>query len=575
MGNILSRRPVYFAVLFILLLPAATVLSQNPIAPTFRGETNLVVVDVVARDSKGSPVALKGSDLRVFEDGKERTLESFEHSVTSQPVPMPATLERPGWFNNRVLRTAANRDSCIFVLDTLNTPFNDQQRAKKYLLSAIDHMPTSRRCAVFILGMSLVQLTAFTDDLKVLRAAVLSAHAGTNSFLGPDLLTARNLSGELTPLQSPVLELGDPMANAQSMLADVIGWQLVIQKDREHDIISSRVALTLDALDAIARVTATNPARKSLIWISAAFPVSLDPEDASKQISRNYGAQFSNADIYAARIIRTSQKLAQQRIAVYPIDIRGLVAYSDAGSTNSLYDHGKMASIYEGAFAARDASYGTMATLAEETGGRATFNTNDIDRAITKMVDDGADYYTVSFKPTHLDDGKPHRIELKTNSRGVHLQYRHSFIALKNQSKLHSVRMLGAALSAGQSPATEIEITGLATVGREGTFIEMAVSPRDLELIDLPDGRKRAQLTVAYVAYSLDSKTPVRDSAPATITFDDKQFQSAMKAGVPLPMTARLPAGKWYIYGGIYDESSGRLGTVLLSVTVGELVLTH
>jgi hypothetical protein len=41
-----------------------------------------------------------------------------------------------------------------------------------------------------------------------------------------------------------------------------------------------------------------------------------------------------------------------------------------------------------------------------------------------------------------------------------------------------------------------------------------------------------------------------------------------MEAGVPLPMTAKLPSGQWFIYGGIYDELSGRSGGVLLRVTV-------
>src|SRR6476469_8945624 len=58
--------------------------------PTLRTNTRLVVVDVVATDSKGQPVSdLKASDFTVLEDGKPQKISgfNFEHpGATSAQV---------------------------------------------------------------------------------------------------------------------------------------------------------------------------------------------------------------------------------------------------------------------------------------------------------------------------------------------------------------------------------------------------------------------------------------------------------------------------------------------------------
>ncbi|HEY2914209.1 MAG TPA: VWA domain-containing protein, partial [Candidatus Angelobacter sp.] len=77
----------------------ATAQTQQPAYETsavLKVKSRLVVVDVVARDSKGVPVTdLKQEDFTVLEDGKEQKLRifSFQHpddSVPTAPPPAPA-----------------------------------------------------------------------------------------------------------------------------------------------------------------------------------------------------------------------------------------------------------------------------------------------------------------------------------------------------------------------------------------------------------------------------------------------------------------------------------------------------
>lgn len=52
--------------------------QQNPPAPTFRSNVNLVLVDVVVRDRRGSVVSgLKADDFQLLEDGKPQQILTF------------------------------------------------------------------------------------------------------------------------------------------------------------------------------------------------------------------------------------------------------------------------------------------------------------------------------------------------------------------------------------------------------------------------------------------------------------------------------------------------------------------
>ena len=70
---------------------------------------------------------------------------------------------------------------------------------------------------------------------------------------------------------------------------------------------------TLDALTQVARALAVVPGRKNLIWISGGFPFD----------------SLTNGD----RLQRVSALLAATRIAVYPVDLRGMQSMQADGQT--------------------------------------------------------------------------------------------------------------------------------------------------------------------------------------------------------------------------------------------------
>src|SRR5207237_8603833 len=112
-------------------------------------------------------------------------------------------------------------------------------------------------------------------------------------------------------------------------------------------------------------------------------------------------------------LLRTASLLTDSQIAIYPIQAIGLThtmgdasfaghdAYRDVvrggGST------GEMRRLAGDEFNATS----SMETLADETGGRAYRNRNDIDGAVLASLSDGATYYTLGYTSDNLKyDGR-------------------------------------------------------------------------------------------------------------------------------------------------------------------------
>lgn len=93
-----------------------------PIAPTFKVDVNLVLVEVGVHDEHGRAVGiLKQGDFRVFEDGKEQEITSFSH----EELPLAVALV----IDNSSSIVAALQELRAGALDTLTLLKRDDQVA--------------------------------------------------------------------------------------------------------------------------------------------------------------------------------------------------------------------------------------------------------------------------------------------------------------------------------------------------------------------------------------------------------------------------------------------------------------
>ena len=74
------------------------------------------------------------------------------------------------------------------------------------------------------------------------------------------------------------------------------------------------------------------------------------------------------------------------------LEVAERLAILAASPTNSM-------SPYNAGAEARAGTIHAMENLAASTGGKAYFNSNDLNAALKRAIDDGANYYTIGYTP--------------------------------------------------------------------------------------------------------------------------------------------------------------------------------
>jgi VWFA-related protein len=168
---------------------------------------------------------------------------------------------------------------------------------------------------------------------------------------------------------------------SQQELRDMGLDGLADANQREADFFTAdRVVNTLASFEAIAQHLTGLPGRKNLIWLSGGIPLTIGFDEMPAA-----GGTFSTRDrrIFSVEMDAAVRALNNSGVAIYPVDARGLMPPPgfSAASRAPLRTPPTLAR--------QNANVDAMCELADRTGGRASYNTNDLARAIRRAVDDG------------------------------------------------------------------------------------------------------------------------------------------------------------------------------------------
>lgn len=566
-----SRRPRRILLAAALGLLLGTWLGAQQTAPpgkpvgVVRVETRLVLVDVVATDKQGRPVTdLTLGDFTLLENGKPQQIATFSYEDAARqaeaqpasPPPLPAHV-----YTNRPEYRRPPGQLTLLLLDGLNTPRGDQAYARDQMLRYLKtQLKPDQHTAILTLTSQLRLLQDFTTDPRLL----LNALAG--------------FGGETSVALSRAEPLEIPPEAYQLMPADMMANIDRFQAEQETLATDSRVATTLEALRAVARATGGYPGRKNLIWVSASFPFTLLPEDSG------------NVDLvrsYLDEIRRTASLLTDAQVAVYPVDARGLVGMPVLSAASRMQDRsgrGLQGSAMADALSRSNqqlvSSQQTMANIAEETGGRAFTNRNDIDAAIATSVADGGTYYTLGYYPDNkAADGKLRRIEVKVARKGVKLRHRRGYYPTPRptpgeKENKRAEREIRAAL-ADPLPATGV--TFLASVppptpgppARVG--VDFLVDARTLAFEETPESQQHCHLEFLAVAISPQGRVVTSAGHTVEGNLGPERYDEVRRDGLPYRLELELPPGRYRLRLLVRDNLSGSLGTLDVPLAVETL----
>ncbi len=511
--------------------------------------TRLVVIDVIATDEHGHAVPdLKATDFSLLEDGKPQKVRAFafEHPFAPDPNEKFPALP-PNVFTNLPLFPSSSAMSVI-VMDVLNTSLTDQAYARQKLLHYLDNMPPNEPTAIYIMGDRLKMVHDFSTDHAALKEAV------EKTKLESSLLA-----------ESPLVELpgsagaGPGAGNAQ--------------RELEQTRRTVRIEYSLQALQTIAHALAGYEGRKNLIWISAAFPLSINPNISLEEDS---GSPFDEMENHGQKVAKTAQILTDSQVAIYPVDPRGLATFSTFSAANGGGGYSRNPAAFGNALQGESrrltAAHDTMNLLAENTGGKAFYNRNDLDKAIYDGVTDGSTYYLLGYYPENKKwDGKFRKVQVKVTRGGVKLRTRLGYYAadpqpveIKPNTKQRD-RDLGDALRLGGPTLTslffEAGVMPPTPQSQNKITVNYAISPHALRIQRGEDGLEHADLECVVQAYNEKGKPVNSVFSSVQVAMKPQTYQKSLKTGLPCQNQLELQPGSYQLRFAVRDAHTGLIGT--------------
>jgi VWFA-related protein len=444
----MTRYSALLALAVAALVQSPSLLGQAPQTPgvTFQVEVNYVDVDVVVTDEAGRFVTgLTRDDFEVFEDGRLQKVDTFslveiplEKSQTvvveGRPiVPDIQTNRRP--FDGRVY---------VFVLDDLDVSALRSTQVRDAARRFVQqHMGANDVAAVVYTSGRTDASQEFTTNRELLIRAI-------DKFQGRRM---RSLSLERLDAYYQRIAFGYTSRTEADPNTGTINSQDPAGYGRTSDPTElergTRALNVLDSLKNTAEfLSSVRGRRKAVLFFS---------EGLDYPIRDVFGAHDATVVIRATQdAISTA---ARANVNFYTIDPRGLAGMTpdfmeSAGIGNGVGTTGPVLLVpgtnapasgitgVSGVFNVQDEllqefrlSQDTLRELAEQTGGLAAVNTNDVTPAFERIVNANSRYYVLGYyPPTHPRNGRFHKIEVRVKRPGVRVEARRGYASPRGRT---------------------------------------------------------------------------------------------------------------------------------------------
>ena len=508
----------------------------------FKADTEIVLVNVVVRDKNGNAVrGLKKDDFEVIEDNKPQTIQSFDFEQTDMtPIAAPqqailaAPKNAPATPQPAPAQKVDIRDRRLIVMfyDLTSMQPDDIDRAVEAGKKFVDEQMTAADLVgVVSLGSSLIVNQDFTSDRdqldKVLAALSPTTGAGFEEGSTGDT--------EDTP------------DTGQGFTAD----------DSEYNVFNTD--RRLEALQNVAESMSRIEQKKSIIYFSSG----LNGTGVENQ------AQLRNA----------VNKAIRSNVAFYPMDMRGLQTVIPGGSATQASLRGTGAysgRAQESAFSSQFSSQETLATLAEDTGGRAFLDTNDFNSVFRRVQEDTSVYYVIGYHSSNpARDGRYRHITVKTKLQDVKLEFRKGYYAPRDFAHAgHEDReqMLVDELNS-DLPSTDLDVflsAGYFRVADNRYYVPVSLVVPGSQIPFIKGGDKdKATLDIIGIIRD-ELKRPVGNIRD-TVKLNIDETQQVRRKNVQYQTGFTLPAGQYHLKFVLRENQTGQIGSFETDVNIPDL----
>jgi VWFA-related protein len=518
--------------------------------------TTLIQVDVSVTDKKGKQVTdLKPEDFEILENGKPQKITNFSYvEVTPKDQLTPesnadtqknSTKKQefiPPFPTN--LKPEQIRRTIALVIDDLGLSFGSMSSVRAALKKFVDEqMQTGDLVAIIRTGSGAGFLQQFTSDKRILYAAIERVRWNPAGLGKVNVFQPVDPS-DLGATGSAIADIGggiDPVIDQTTALIQ----NQQKESQRQMDEIRSQIYQynedvfavgTLGAINYVVKGMDKLPGRKAVVLFSEGFKLyTQDYYDTQNKIKR------SNPRLMDAFRILT-EMANRASVIIYTMDTRGVVNALMLNSEDNFDDLNMMAKngnspspIEKEAISRSTDLYETqqgLRLLAEETGGFAVVNNNNLSGGIRRVLDDQSGYYLIGYQPDEetFDATKArfNKLTVKLNRPDLRVRYRSGFFNIKDEDKKPQIKtprqqIFDALASPFTSNGIDLRLTSLfANDAKTGTFMRslIYVSGNGLKFTEDKDGWQKATFDVEVMIFG--DKETIVDELTSTQTIKAK-----------------------------------------------------
>jgi VWFA-related protein len=517
---------------------------------TLSVKVQLVVEAVVVKDKDGKPMeGLTAKDFALSEDGVPQSISFCEHQdLSAQAALMP--IVKPGTEDIKIYKHLAHTQ--------IAPEAPDSSRFKNRRLLALYFDMSAMNPADQLRALSAAEKFIRTQMTAVDLISILRYQGGSVDIL-QDFTADRNRL--LSILETLVVGEGQDSAETIDDASSADTGAAFGQDDSEFNVFNTDRQLS--ALQTAATMLGQLNEKKSLIYFAS-------------------GLRLNGVD-NQAQLHATVDAAIKAGVSFWPIDARGLVAEAPLGDATQGTPGN--AGMYSGAAALSNTSnfqqsQDTLYSLAGDTGGKALFDNNDLDRGIIQAQDSISDYYILGYYATNrAKNGHFRRIKVSlARNLSANLTYREGYYADKEFSHFTAVdkeRQLEDALML-EDPVTDLSIAmeiDHFQLNRAEYFVPIVVKIPGRELaLAKRGGAEHTLIDFVGEIKDLDGGSTVsnvRDNV--NIKLSDATAAELARRPIEYDTGFTLLPGKYMIKFLARDDETGRIGTYETAFTIPNL----
>jgi VWFA-related protein len=510
-------------------------------------------------------------ELRI--DGKPRTIQGFEQITAGSDEESQLAAARGSTTINVKRPVPLDRGRIVFFyLDDFHMDLSGLNSAKKVITQFIEKdMGQNDQAAIASATGQIGFLQQLTTDRVILRRAL-------------DRLNPRSYS--VRDADRP------PMSDYQALLIDRLDRQVFdffvqetmrvnpgMRLDTASALVRARAMQiqsqsarfnqnTLSGLETLIKSARSLPGRKIVFFLSGGFFVDNRRGDAMDKMR-----QITNA-------------AAKSGVVIYSMDTRGLVGPPNDAATERPFDPSGQLSLsdHQEVSASQDA----LNALAADTGGRATFNTNDLRKGLTPAIKETSTYYLLAWKPDaeSQKQGRFRNLEVKLIGHpDLTVRVRKGYFDLDPPAPVTAkappaqtkpaTTQLRESIAAAY-PTRDLPILLSADyydLPNKGPTISTAIQmPGEfLVFYERPDGKIQAAVDLTAVYFDEKGVSKASFTERIVTTAPSLEQAKTYSSDITYTYPAHLPPGIYQVRVAARDDKSGRIGAAHAWVEIPDL----